>query len=210
MLRGDHFVVKKLPRLLKYEQDTEKTMQEIRFHGRGGQGAVIGSEVLAQALFIEGKYVQAFPAFGVERRGAPVTAFCRADDKPIYLRNQIYRPDHLVVLDASLLQMTTLTQGLKPNGMVIINGKSPSAYYKDLIGEDFQCFVVNAGTIAVAHGLGSPSNPIVNTAILGAFSRATGLVNIAAVEKAIEAYVPLKKKDNKQAARDAYDQVVQG
>jgi pyruvate ferredoxin oxidoreductase gamma subunit/2-oxoisovalerate ferredoxin oxidoreductase gamma subunit len=158
-------------------------MQEIRFHGRGGQGAVIGSEVLAQALFFEGKYVQAFPAFGVERRGAPVTAFCRMDDKPIYLRNQIYRPDHLVVLDASLLQTT---------------------------GDDFQLFVVNAGAIAVAHRLGSPANPIVNTAILGAFSRATGLVNIAAVEKAIEEYVPLKKKNNRQAAREAYNMVIQG
>jgi pyruvate ferredoxin oxidoreductase gamma subunit/2-oxoisovalerate ferredoxin oxidoreductase gamma subunit len=185
-------------------------MQEIRFHGRGGQGAVIGSEVLAHALFIEGKYVQAFPAFGVERRGAPVTAFCRMDDKPIYLRNQIYRPDHLVVLDASLLQTIGLTQGLKPNGTVIINGKSKPAYYKNLIGDDFQLFVVNAGAIAVARRLGSPANPIVNTAILGAFSRATGLVNIASVEKAIEEYVPLKKKNNRQAARDAYNQVVQG
>jgi Pyruvate/2-oxoacid:ferredoxin oxidoreductase gamma subunit len=68
---------------------------------------------------------------------------------------------------------------------------------------------VNAGAIAVAHRLGSPANPIVNTAILGAFSRATGLVNIAAVEKAIEEYVPLKKKNNRQAARDAYNQVAQ-
>lgn len=183
-------------------------MQEIRFHGRGGQGAVIGSEVLAHALFIEGKYVQAFPAFGVERRGAPVTAFCRMDDKPIYLRNQIYRPDHLVVLDASLLQATGFTQGLKPNGMVIINGKSKQAYYKNLIGDDFQLFVVNAGAIAVAHGLGSPANPIVNTAILGAFSRATGLVSLEAVEKAIEEYIPLKKKNNRQAARDAYNHLV--
>jgi 2-oxoacid:acceptor oxidoreductase gamma subunit (pyruvate/2-ketoisovalerate family) len=185
-------------------------MQEIRFHGRGGQGAVIGSEVLAQALFIEGKYVQSFPAFGVERRGAPVTAFCRMDDKPIHLRNQIYRPDHLVVLDASLLQTTAVTQGLKPNGMIILNGKSDPAYYAKLIGDEFQLFVVNAGAIAVTYGLGSSANPIVNTAILGAFSKATGLVTIAAVEKAIEKYVPLDKKGNRHAARDAYDQVIPG
>ena len=183
-------------------------MQEIRFHGRGGQGAVIGSEVLARALFIEGKYVQAFPAFGVERRGAPVTAFCRMDDKPIFLRNQIYHPDHLVILDASLLQSTGVTQGLKTDGMIIINGKSDPDLYKNLIGDKFQLFVVNAGAIAVAHGLGSPANPIVNTAILGAFSKATGLVNIEAVEKAIEDYVPLNKKNNRQAAREAYDRVV--
>jgi pyruvate ferredoxin oxidoreductase gamma subunit/2-oxoisovalerate ferredoxin oxidoreductase gamma subunit len=190
--------------------ETEKIMQEIRFHGRGGQGAVIGSEVLARALFIEGKYVQAFPAFGVERRGAPVTAFCRMDDKPIYLRNQIYHPDHLVVLDASLLQTTGVTLGLKPDGMIIINGKSDPAYYENLIGDDFQFFVVNASAIAVAHGLGSPANPIVNTAILGAFSKATGLVNIDAVEKAIEDYVPLNQKNNRKAARDAFNQIIQG
>jgi pyruvate ferredoxin oxidoreductase gamma subunit/2-oxoisovalerate ferredoxin oxidoreductase gamma subunit len=190
--------------------ETEKAMQEIRFHGRGGQGAVIGSEVLARALFIEGKYVQAFPAFGVERRGAPVTAFCRMDDKPIYLRNQIYRPDHLVILDASLLQTTGVTLGLKPGGIIIVNGKSDPTYYEHLIGDDFQLFVVNAGAIAVAHGLGSSANPIVNTAILGAFSRATGLVNIDAVEKAIEDYIPLNQKNNRKAARDAYDQVIQG
>ena len=131
------------------------------------------------------------------------------DDKPIYLRNQIYHPDHLVILDASLLQTTGVTLGLKPDGMIVINGKSDPAYYETLIGDGFQLFVVNAGAIAVAHGLGSPANPIVNTAILGAFSRATGLVTIDAVEKAIEAYVPLNQKNNRKAAREAYDQVVQ-
>lgn len=183
-------------------------MQEIRFHGRGGQGAVIGSEVLAHALFIEDKYVQAFPAFGVERRGAPVTAFCRMDDKPIYLRNQIYQPDHVVVLDASLLQTIKVTQGLKQNGTVLINGKFEPAYYRKIIADQYTLFVVNAGAIALAHRLGSPANPIVNTAILGAFSKATGLVSIQAVEKAIDEYVPLDKQNNKMAARDAYEQVI--
>lgn len=183
-------------------------MQEIRFHGRGGQGAVIGSEVLAHALFIEDKYVQAFPAFGVERRGAPVTAFCRMDDKPIYLRNQIYQPDHVVVLDASLLQTIEVTQGLKQNGTVLINGKFEPAYYRKIIADQYTLFVVNAGAIALAHRLGSPANPIVNTAILGAFSKATGLVSIQAVEKAIDEHVPLDKQNNKMAAHDAYEQVI--
>jgi len=84
-------------------------MIEIRFHGRGGQGAVMGSDVLAHAFFIEDKYVQAFPAFGVERRGAPVMAFCRVDDKHINLRNQIYKPDHVIVLDSSLLETVGVT-----------------------------------------------------------------------------------------------------
>ncbi len=182
-------------------------MQEIRFHGRGGQGAVIGSEVLAHAFFIEDKYVQAFPAFGVERRGAPVAAFCRMDEAHINLRNEIYTPDHVVVLDSTLIRTYRVTGGLKKGGTVVINGKKPPAEYQVLLGGDFRVFVVNAAAIAVEHGLGSPSNPIVNTAILGAFSKAAGLVDIASVEKAIEEYVPTKKENNKKAARAAYERV---
>lgn len=180
-------------------------MYEIRFHGRGGQGAVIGSETLAHAFFIEGKYVQAFPAFGVERRGAPVMAFCRVDDSPINLRNQIYEPDHVVVLDSSLLETVKVTNGLKRGGTVTVNGRRPEQYYRRVIGSDFEIFFVDAGGIAVEHGLGSATNPIVNTAILGAFARATGLVSIEAVEQAIVEYVPVKREANKRAARAAYE-----
>lgn len=183
-------------------------MEEIRFHGRGGQGAVIGSEVLAHAFFIEGEYVQAFPAFGVERRGAPVRAFCRVDRSPIHLRSQIYEPDHVIVLDSSLLESVDVTQGLKGGGTVLINGKKGFQHYRDLVEERFSVSVVDAGTIAVKHRLGSAGNPIVNTAILGAFSRVTGLVGIDAVAQAIEEYVPIKKKENMQAARDAYERVL--
>ena len=185
-------------------------MQEIRFHGRGGQGAVIGSEVLAHAFFIEDKYVQAFPAFGVERRGAPVTAFCRIDNKSINLRNQIYEPDHIVVLDSTLLETVGITQGLKKNGTVVVNGKQNPSYYREFLGDEYQLYVVDAASVAVKYHLGSPSNPIVNTAILGAFSKATGLVKIESVEQAIEEYVPVKKEDNKKAARAAYKKVVKG
>ena len=185
-------------------------MQEIRFHGRGGQGSVIGSEVLAHAFFIENKYVQAFPAFGVERRGAPVTAFCRIDDKPIHLRNQIYEPDHIIVLDAPLVETVNVADGLKAQGCIVINSaKSPQAY-QNVFGRDFKLYTVDAAAIAAAHRLGSASNPIVNTAILGAFSKATGLVGIDAIEQAIEEYVPVKKESNRRAARDAFDQVVSG
>ncbi len=185
-------------------------MEEIRFHGRGGQGAVIGSEVLAHAFFIENKYVQAFPAFGVERRGAPVTAFCRIDEKQINLRNQIYEPDHVVVLDPTLLETIGVTQGLKKNGAVVINSKREPAYYRDLLGDDYRLYVVDAASVAVEHRLGSPSNPIVNTAIVGAFSKATGLVKIESVEQAIEEYVPIKKENNKKAAHAAYERMVEG
>ncbi|MCP4113675.1 MAG: pyruvate ferredoxin oxidoreductase [Desulfobacteraceae bacterium] len=183
-------------------------MQEIRFHGRGGQGAVIGSEVLAYAFFNEDKYVQAFPAFGVERRGAPVTAFCRIDDKPILLRNQIYKPDHIVILDASMIENVPVTQGLKKDGIIIINGRNTPDYYKNLLGSDFQIYVVDAAAIAVENRLGSASNPIVNTAILGAFSRATGLVGIESVKLAVEDHVPVKKEANKKAAQGAFERVV--
>ena len=91
-------------------------MREIRFHGRGGQGAVIASKILAEAFFREGKYVQSFPAFGAERRGAPVAAFTRVDENPIRIRTQIYAPDTVVVLDPSLLESADITSGLKPKG----------------------------------------------------------------------------------------------
>ncbi len=182
-------------------------MHEIRFHGRGGQGAVIGSEVLAHAFFLEDKFVQAFPAFGVERRGAPVAAFCRVADRPIYHRNQIYTPDHVIVLDESLLRIGIVDQGLKKKGTLVINGKQAPHRYRDRIGPEFQVFVVDAASIAVTNRLGSSANPIVNTAILGAFSRASGLVGIDAVEAAIEEHVPIKKQGNRRAARQAYDQV---
>jgi 2-oxoisovalerate/pyruvate ferredoxin oxidoreductase gamma subunit len=186
----------------------EECMQEIRFHGRGGQGSVIGSEVLAHAFFIEGKYVQAFPAFGVERRGAPVTAFCRIDDRHINLRSQIYHPDHVVVLDASMIENVNVIEGLKINGSIVINSPRAPDFYKRFFGDDYRLFVIDAAAIAVSHRLGSGANPIVNTAILGAFSKATGLVGIRAVLQAIEEYVPVKKAQNQQAAQAAYDLVV--
>ena len=185
-------------------------MQEIRFHGRGGQGAVVGSEVLAHAFFLEGKYVQAFPSFGVERRGAPVAAFCRFDDRHINLRSEIYEPDHIVVLDGTLLETAGVTGGLKEGGTILINGKKALSRYRELLGDRFGVFIVDAATIAVEHRLGSPLNPIVNTAIVGAFAKASGLVHIESVEKAIEEYVPVKTELNIKAARAAYDRVVQG
>jgi 2-oxoacid:acceptor oxidoreductase gamma subunit (pyruvate/2-ketoisovalerate family) len=180
-------------------------MQEIRFHGRGGLGAVLGSEVLAHAFFLEGKYVQAFPQFGVERRGAPVTAFCRVDDEPILLRCQIYEPDHVVVLDDSLVRTTPVTQGLKPEGSVIINGRRKPDRYAAQLGRGHRIFVVDATSVAAEQGLGSPLNPIVNTAILGAIARVTGAVSIESVAEAIEACVPARRQENIRAARVAYE-----
>jgi 2-oxoacid:acceptor oxidoreductase gamma subunit (pyruvate/2-ketoisovalerate family) len=178
---------------------------EIRTHGRGGQGAVIASKVLANALFLEDRYVQAFPAFGVERRGAPVVAFTRFDDKPIRHRCEIYEPDHLIVLDHALTETIDVTAGLKPGGWIIINSASDPATFA--YGEQYRVATVDAAEIAWRHRLGSRATPIVNTAILGAFARVTGLVGLDAVVAAISEYVPVKPEANRQAATDAFNEV---
>jgi len=100
-------------------------LMEIRFHGRGGQGAVVASELLAQAVFLEGKYPQSFPFFGVERRGAPVTAFTRIDDRPITVRTNVTAPDVVVVLDPGLRRSVDVTAGLKRDGLLLVNSDVP-------------------------------------------------------------------------------------
>lgn len=180
-------------------------MIEIRIHGRGGQGAVVASAVLASALFYDGRYVQAFPTFGVERRGAPVMAFTRWDYRPIRIRANVYQPDHVIVLDWTLiLEGIDVADGLKDGGWILINSSkeidtSPFSKYK--------IAVVDAGAIAVSHQLGTPTSPVVNTAILGAFSKVTGMVTIGSVIRAIRENVPEKKEENVAAAREAYSKV---
>ncbi len=182
-------------------------MIELRFHSRGGQGGVVAGKLLAVAVFKENKHVQAFPAFGVERRSAPVMAFVRIDDQPIRIRNQIYQPDHVIVLDPSLIQMLDVTQGLKPGGTILINSaKPPSAF---TFGDGFRVVTVDASAIAVKHGLGSVTQPIVNTAILGAVAKVLKVVGIESVVAAIEEEVPGKAEPNAAAAREAYE-VVEG
>jgi len=180
-------------------------MIEIRFHGRGGQGAVVASKVLAVAFFHEGLYVQSFPAFGVERRGAPEMAFLRLDKEPILLRVNIYKPDHIIVLDPTLIGAVDVTSGLKPNGWILINSGHPPETFNDL--KDFRIAIVDATSIAIRNGLGSRTNPIVNTAILGAFSRASGLVGIDSIALSIREETPGKKNENVKAAREAYEEV---
>ncbi|OGP89814.1 MAG: pyruvate ferredoxin oxidoreductase [Deltaproteobacteria bacterium RBG_16_48_10] len=180
-------------------------MIEVRFHGRGGQGAQVASKILAVAFFHEGFYVQSFPAFGVERRGAPVMAFLRVDRQPIQLRVNIYEPDHIVVLDPTLIGAIDVTSGLKENGWILINsGHSPEAFQHL---KDFRIATVDATGIAIRNGLGSRTSPIVNTAILGAFSKVTELLGIDSIALAIREEIPGKKGENVQAARKAYNEV---
>lgn len=183
-------------------------MIEIRFHGRGGQGAVIGGKILATAVFAEGKFVQAFPSFGVERRGAPVTAFVRIDDTRIDLRSQIYKPDHLIVLDPTLLSNPATFDGFKGEGWVLINSKKGPeevSSHPKLAG--LKVATVDASGVAVRNRLGSAMSPIVNTAILGAFCRITGICAIDAVCASIKKGVPVKAEANAKAAREAYEEV---
>lgn len=180
-------------------------MIEIRFHGRGGQGAVIASRVLASAFFKEGKYVQSFSSYGAERRGAPVEAFVRIDDHEIKLRCMIYEPDHIIVLDPALLEVIDVTTGLKRNGWIIINSdKEPSAFP---FLSRYRVATVDANSIALKHGLGSKTAPIVNTAILGAFSKTTGTVDIKTVIESVRESVPAKRRENASATREAYKKV---
>jgi 2-oxoacid:acceptor oxidoreductase gamma subunit (pyruvate/2-ketoisovalerate family) len=177
-------------------------MIEIRFHGRGGQGAVVASQVIADAAFREGKDVQAFPYFGVERRGAPVTAFTKIDSKKIRDKAMIYNPDIVVVLEASLLQAVNVTEGLKEGGLVLINTEESPDKMAEVLGIR-NVATVGATTIALNNKLGSKVQPIVNTAIVGALAKASGLVKLDSVVDAIMT-LPLFPERNAEAARQAY------
>jgi len=181
-------------------------MYEIRFHGRGGQGAVVASTVLASAFFKEGKFVQAFPSFGAERRGAPVLAYTRADDREIRERFGIYAPDCLIILDSSLTHRKGIASGLKEGHWIIINSdKRPGDY--GFLG-DFRVATLDANSIAQKYGLGSASVPIVNTTILGAFSRATQTVSIDSIMAAVKEFAPSKPENNAKASLEAFQAAV--
>jgi 2-oxoacid:acceptor oxidoreductase gamma subunit (pyruvate/2-ketoisovalerate family) len=165
---------------------------------------VIGAQLLAEAAFREGKFVQAFPYFGVERRGAPVSAFTRISTSTILKRTNIYHPDHVVVLDPTLVEIVNITEGLSSDGWLIINSKKDPSQ----IGIDHpRIATVNATSIAREYGLGSKNAPIVNTSILGAVARATGVVGIDSLLDAIRAKVPSRREENANAAREAYDTI---
>ncbi|OFW06775.1 MAG: hypothetical protein A3H96_14005 [Acidobacteria bacterium RIFCSPLOWO2_02_FULL_67_36] len=173
-----------------------------RFHGRGGQGSVIASKLLASALFNEGWQVQAFPSFGAERTGAPVMAFLRCDHAPINEHYNVYEPDHVVVLDPVLLKTVNVTAGLKPGGWLLVN--SPRTPEELGIEGNFNVATCDGTAIALAHGLGSRTSPIVNTAMAGAFAAVTALVSLDAILGAIPDYVPSNVAANQSAAREAF------
>ena len=166
---------------------------EIRMHGRGGQGAVTSAELVAQAAINEGKNAQAFPAFGAERRGAPVLAFIRIDkDNPIRVRAEVTEPDIVMVLDPSLMRVVNVTSGLKDDGVLVVNTPKNA----DEIAEEFgvNCTLATVDATHIARDL--LGVPIVNTSMIGALLKATGVVE---VESLVE---PLKERFGRLAERN--------
>ncbi len=166
-------------------------MIEIRIHGRGGQGAVTAAQLLAIAAFYDGKYAQAFPMFGVERRGAPATSFVRIDDKPINVREQIYNPDYVLIFDPSLIKIVDAKKGIKQSMVVNTNEKIKGSYCQDLTDKAMKIF----------------GKPIINTLILGTFAARTKVVSLESLKKAIDQkFKGDIAEKNKQAIEEVYNE----
>ena len=182
--------------------------QEVRWHGRGGQGAWTASEILAKAAVHEGKYIQSFPEFGPERMGAPLRAFTRISDEPINMHCAIYTPNVVAVLDPTLLKTIPVTEGLDEDGIIVVNTReSPAVLRKQLNLTGRKVWAVPATDIAVKM-LG---RPITNTAMLGAVARATGIVDIKSIEKVIREEFPLKiAEKNVEVVEEAYKEARSG
>ena len=181
---------------------------EIRWHGRGGQGAITSAQMLALAAY-DGGYrgVTSAPSFGAERRGAPVTASTRLSPEPLRVFSHIEHPDVAIVLDETLLECADATAGLKPDGWLVVNSHVTPAEL-DIEGA-FLVATVDANTIAREAGLFVAGSVIVNTAMLGAFARATGLVSLENVEHAIAGkFSGSKARNNIEAARVTYERTM--
>ncbi len=153
-------------------------LYEVRWHARGGQGAVTASRFLSASASRENKHFQGFPEFGTERMGAPIQAFTRLSNDRIYTHEQVQSPNAVVVLDETLLEVVDVTAGLKSGGPLIINTKkSPKEIRAELNPGDYKVYTVDADTIAREE----VGRPITNTAMVGALVKVTGLVNFDAV-----------------------------
>jgi pyruvate ferredoxin oxidoreductase gamma subunit len=199
-------------------------MFQVRIHGRGGQGVVTAAEILSMAAFLEGKHAQAFPTFGSERMGAPVTAFCRIDGHPIRLREPVVAPDALIIQDATLLHRVPLFDGLADSGYVLINmesrttgSKSPCALgtqaFEELALSELARRLLKERCMALPAtrlGLDYIGRPIPNAALLGGFVAITRVLTIDSVTSAIKNKFPgAMGEKNVAAARAAYELVVE-
>jgi pyruvate ferredoxin oxidoreductase gamma subunit len=177
---------------------------EVRWHGRGGMGAVTSAELVARAAISEGKYAQSFPSFGPERRGAPVVAFLRISDEFIRTRTAVHEPDVVVVLDPGLLRAVDVTSGLKAHGTIIVNSRKSPAELKADFGYKWPVATVNAtGIAAEAIGL-----PITNTAMIGALLKATEAVKADSLIEQLQERFGARAKGNIEAMNRAYQETV--
>lgn len=174
-------------------------MIEIKFFGRGGQGVVVASQILAKVFFLMDMFPQCYSLFGGERRGAPVASFLRVDKEQILLKCEIKKPDHMIYLAPDLIDKNDIRAALKPHGLILIN----NPYFKETFPglRAYNLAIVDAFSIAGEMGLGNA----INTAILGAYCRANENIPMACLEQAIEETVPVKVTANIEAARRAYD-----
>jgi 2-oxoacid:acceptor oxidoreductase gamma subunit (pyruvate/2-ketoisovalerate family) len=185
---------------------TLKKILEVRWHGRGGQGAWTASELLARAAISEGKHIQSFPEFGPERMGAPVTAFTRISTEPIRLHCAVYNPDVVAVLDPTLLKSVNVADGLnEEGGNIIVNTKDEPANVRKQLGSDRgKLWTVPATEISIKV-LGMP---ITNTAMLGAVARVTGIVSLQTVERMVKGRFRADVAEkNFTVVKEAYEEV---
>ena len=173
-------------------------MFEIRIHSRGGQGGVTAARLIALAAIRDGKYANAFPFYGAERRGAPVVSFVRIDDRPIRISSQIRQPDMVIVLDASVMDTVDVLAGLKPGGTVLLN----SAHAPDFSG--VKSYHVDLTGIALKEKLVVAGSPILNTPVVGALAK----IGIITKDSAIKAISEMFSDDrNTKAAAAAYQEM---
>jgi 2-oxoacid:acceptor oxidoreductase gamma subunit (pyruvate/2-ketoisovalerate family) len=188
------------------ERTELKKILEVRWHGRGGQGAWTASELFARAAIAEGKYIQSFPEFGPERMGAPVTAFTRISTEPIRLHCAVYNPDVVAVLDPTLLKTVKVADGLSDEGgNILVNTKEKPEQVRKVLGTDRgKIWTVPASDISMRI-LGMS---ITNTAMLGAVARVTGIVSLETIEKMIKArFRPDVAEKNFAVVKEAYQEV---
>ena len=184
-----------------------KTLVEICFHGRGGQGSVTAANLLVAAALKDGnKGVQAFPLFGAERRGAPVRAFARISDEEIHLRSEVYSPDIVIVLDESIMGIVDVLKGLKKDGKILINTtKEPEDFD---FSNKYHVATVDATGIAIKHDILVGGIPVVNTPILGAVPKILDLVTLPSIQAVIKnKWKGEGGEINVKATQDAYDSV---
>ena len=182
-------------------------MLKIRFHGRGGQGAVTAANLLVAAALKDGnKGVQAFPFFGAERRGAPVRAFARISEDEIHLRSEIYTPDIVIVLDETIMDVVDVLKGLKKDGKLLINTrKKPSDFD---FSKKFKVSTVDATGVALKHKILVGGIPVVNTPILGAVPKILDRVTLKAIQGTVKGkWKGELANKNVNATQDAFDQV---